>query len=211
MSINSANLFNKNWERYDDWFEKHKNAYFSELKALKKVIPEGFGLEVGVGSGRFAFPLEVKLGIDPSKNMLRGAKGRGIQVIQGAGEELPFKDGSFDFVLIVVTLCFVENPVNVLSEARRVLKRGGRLIVGEINKERWLGQIYEDRRKKSQFYIVATFYSSNEIIEMLDRVGIRYLESYQTLMSPSIPPEMLEEPERGLDKGGFVVIVGVKN
>jgi len=194
MSINSANLFNKNWERYDDWFEKHKNAYFSELKALKKVIPEGFGLEVGVGSGRFAFPLGVKMGIDPSKNMLRGAKGRGIQVIQGAGEELPFKDGSFDFVLIVVTLCFVENPVNVLSEARRVLKRGGRLIVGEINKESWLGQIYEDRRKKSQFYIVATFYSSNEIIEMFDRVGIRYLESYHTLMSQSTAHEMLEEP-----------------
>ena len=211
MSINSANLFNKNWERYDDWFEKHKNAYFSELKALKKVIPEGFGLEVGVGSGRFAFPLGVKMGIDPSKNMLRGAKGRGIQVIQGAGEELPFKDGSFDFVLIVVTLCFVENPVNVLSEARRVLKRGGRLIVGEINKESWLGQIYEDRRKKSQFYIVATFYSSNEIIEMFDRVGIRYLESYHTLMSQSTAPEMLEEPEKGLDKGGFVVIAGVKN
>ena len=211
MSINSANLFNKNWERYDDWFEKHKNAYFSELKALKKVIPEGFGLEVGVGSGRFAFPLGVKMGIDPSKNMLRGAKGRGIQVIQGAGEELPFKDGSFDFVLIVVTLCFVENPVNVLSEARRVLKRGGRLIVGEINKESWLGQIYEDRRKKSQFYIVATFYSSNEIIEMFDRVGIRYLESYHTLMSQSTAHEMWEEPEKGLDKGGFVVIAGVKN
>ena len=46
---------------------------------------------------------------------------------------------------------------------------------------------------------------------MFDRVGIRYLESYQTLMSLSISPEMLEEPEKGLDKGGFVVIVGVKN
>ena len=211
MSINSANLFDKNWERYDDWFEKHKNAYFSEFKALKKVIPEGFGLEVGVGSGRFAFPLGVNMGIDPSKNMLRKAKERGIQIIQGVGEELPFKDGSFDFVLIVVTLCFVENPVNVLSEARRVLKRGGRLIVGEINKESWLGQIYEDRRKKSEFYRVATFYSSNEIIEMFDRVGITYLESYHTLMSLSTAPEMLEEPEKGLDKGGFIVIAGVKN
>jgi len=30
-------------------------------------------------------------------------------------------------------------------------------------------------------------------------------------MPPSIAPEMLEEPEKGLDKGGFVVIVGVKN
>ncbi len=49
--------------------------------------------------------------------MLKLAKERGIQVIQGVGEELPFRDGTFDFVLIVVTFCFVENPVNILREA----------------------------------------------------------------------------------------------
>ena len=143
--------------------------------------------------------------------MLKLAIKRSIEVILGTGENLPFKDLTFDFVLVIVTVCFVENPVSVMKEAGRVLKRGGRLIVGEINKDSWLGQFYEDKRNKSEFYELATFYSSNEIIEMLDRVGIRYLESYQTLMSPSIPPEMLEEPEKGLDKGGFVVIAGVKN
>jgi len=112
---------------------------------------------------------------------------------------------------VIVTLCFVENPVSAMKEAGRVLKRGGRLIVGEINKDSWLGQFYEDKRNKSEFYELATFYSSNEIIEMLDRVGIRYLESYHTLMSQSTAHEMLEEPEKGLDKGGFVVIAGVKN
>jgi len=67
----SVRLFDRNWEKYENWFERHKNSYSSELKALKKAKPDGFGLEVGVGSGRFAFPLGVKLGIDPSKNMLR--------------------------------------------------------------------------------------------------------------------------------------------
>jgi len=211
MTKNSAKVFDRNWEDYEDWFERHKSIYSSELKALKKVIPEGLGLEIGVGSGRFAQPLGAKIGIDPSKNMLKLAIKRSIEVILGTGENLPFKDLTFDFVLVIVTVCFVENPVSVMKEAGRVLKRGGRLIVGEINKDSWLGQFYEDKRNKSEFYELATFYSSNEIIEMLDRVGIRYLESYQTLMSPSIPPEMLEEPEKGLDKGGFVVIAGVKN
>jgi ubiquinone/menaquinone biosynthesis C-methylase UbiE len=177
---------------------------------LKKVIPERFGLEVGVGSGRFAFPLGVKMGIDTSKNMLKVAKERGIQLIQGVGEELPFIDGTFDFVLIVVTLCFVENPVNVLSEARRVLKRGGRLLVGEINKGSQLGRLYEAKKEKNGFYKMATFYSGNEIIGMFDKVGIRYLESYQTLLQPLAIPEMLEEPVTGFDKGGFIAIVGVK-
>ncbi|NJD75721.1 MAG: class I SAM-dependent methyltransferase [Candidatus Methanoperedens sp.] len=208
MAINSVNLFDKNWERYDDWFEKNKNTYSSELKALKKVIPEGFGLEVGVGSGRFAQPLGAKIGIDPSRNMLKLAKKRGIKVILGEGENLPFKDFTFDFVLIVVTLCFVDNPENILNEASRVLKMEGRLIVGEINRESQLGQLYEAKREKSEFYKLAAFYSGNEIIEMFNKAGIRYVESYQTLTESL---EMEEEPKKGADRGGFVVIAGVKD
>ncbi len=208
MEIKSAEIFDRNWKKYDDWFEKHKNIYFTELKALKKVIPEGLGLEIGVGSGRFASPLRIKIGIDPSKNMLRLAKKRGIEVIQGIGENLMFKNNSFDFVLIVVTLCFVEDPKCMLSEAYRVLKRGGKLIVGEINKDSSWGKLYDAKRKKSEFYKLATFYSSNEIIEMLDGVGIRYSESYQTLLH--LTTEIEEEPEKGFDKGGFVVIAGMK-
>jgi len=101
MTKNSAKVFDRNWEDYDDWFDKHKNDYFSELKALKKVIPEGFGLEIGVGSGRFAQHLGAKIGIDPSRNMLKLAKKRSIQVILGTGENLPFKDITFDFVLFI--------------------------------------------------------------------------------------------------------------
>lgn len=210
MTNDSAKVFDRNWEDYEDWFERHKSIYSSELKALKKVISEGFGLEIGVGSGRFAQPLGAKIGIDPSRNILKPAKERGIYVILGVGENLPFKDNTFDFVLIVVTLCFVENPVNFLSEARRVLKSGGRLIVGEINKDSQLGRFYEAKKEKSGFYKIATFYSGDEIIGMFDSVGIRYLESYQTLMQPFAFPEMQEEPVKGYDGGGFIVIVGNK-
>lgn len=211
MAARTAKIFDKNWERYDAWFEKHKNIYSSELKALQKALPKGVGLEIGVGSGRFAQPLGVKIGIDPSINMLRLAKERGIQVTLGVGENLPFKDNTFDFVLIVVTLCFVEEPEKVLYEAVRVLKNGGRLIAGEINKDSPWGRFYEAKREKSEFYRAANFYSGNEIIEMFGKAGIRYLELYQTLLQSLTLPEMQEKPEKGLDKGGFVVIVGAKN
>ncbi len=74
MIKNSAKVFDRNWKKYDSWFEKHKDVYFSELKALKKVIPGGFGLEVGVGSGRFANPLDVKMGIDPPEKHAKTCK-----------------------------------------------------------------------------------------------------------------------------------------
>ncbi len=184
MAARTAKLFDENWERYDAWFEKHKNIYLSELKALKKALPVGAGLEIGAGSGRFAQPLGVKIGIDPSINMLRLAKKRGIEAILGVGEALPFKDCTFDFVLIVVALCFVEEPGYVLRESCRVLRSGGWLVVGEINKDSQWGKLYEANRKESVFYKAAYFYSGSEIIEMLGKAGLRYLESYQTLLQP---------------------------
>ena len=211
MAARTAKLFDENWERYDNWFETHKNIYSSELKALQKALPGGNGLEIGAGSGRFAQPLGVKVGTDPSINMLRLAKKRGVEAVQGVGEALPFKDCTFDFVLIVVTLCFVEEPEYVLREACRVLRSGGMLIVGEINKGSSWGRLYEAKRNKSNFYKIATFYSSNDIIEMFDKVEIGYLESYQTLLQPPGVFEIEEDPENGADRGGFVVIVGVKN
>ncbi len=45
----------------------------------------------------------------------------------------------------------------VMKEAGRVLKRGGRLIVGEINKDNHLGRFYEAKKEKSGFYKIATF------------------------------------------------------
>ena len=45
---------------------------------------------------------------------------------------------------------------------------------------------------------------------MFDEVGIRYLESFQTLLQPLAFPEMQEEPVKGYDSGGFIVIVGNK-
>jgi len=63
--MNRNNVFDTYTEEYEEWFERHKFAYLSEIEALKKVIPAGKGLEVGVGTGRFAKPLGIDTGIDP--------------------------------------------------------------------------------------------------------------------------------------------------
>ncbi len=90
--MNRNNVFDTYTEEYEEWFNKNKFAYLSEIEALKKVIPAGKGLEVGVGTGRFAEPLGIDIGVDPSENMLKIAKLRGIKTFQGYGENLPFKD-----------------------------------------------------------------------------------------------------------------------
>ena len=58
--------FETHHERYEAWFEKHEAAYISELLALRPFVPwQGRGIEIGVGSGRFAAPLGVQVGLDP--------------------------------------------------------------------------------------------------------------------------------------------------
>jgi SAM-dependent methyltransferase len=126
---------------YEDWFEKNRFAYDSELLAVKTRLPErGKGVEIGVGSGRFAVPLGIEIGIEPAVAMRAMARDRGIEVVGGAAEALPFREGVFDFALMVTTICFVDNAESALREACRVLKPNGSLVIGFVDKESLVGR-----------------------------------------------------------------------
>ena len=110
-------------QKYDEWFDKNISIYELELQAVKELLPESENsIEIGVGSGRFAAPLGIKLGIDPSKKMGKLAEKRGIKFIEGVAESLPFPDSHFDFILMVTTICFLDNISKAFKEAYRVLK-----------------------------------------------------------------------------------------
>lgn len=199
--------FDRYYKKYDSWYDRNEFAYLSELKAVRNVLPgKGKFLEIGVGTGRFAAPLKIGYGIDPSEKMLRLAAKRGIRVRSGYGEKLPFESSSFDCVVIVITLCFVKDPLPVLREARRVLKMNGKIAIGIIDKNSFLGKFY--RRKKSVFYRRAHFWGIKEISAMLRDAGFKNLSYSQTLFSLPENISSIERPLRGFGKGGFVVITG---
>ncbi|RUM29385.1 MAG: class I SAM-dependent methyltransferase [Aquifex sp.] len=183
------NPFDTYFKKYDEWYEKPfgKSAYELEVKCLKSVIKNsGKALEVGVGTGRFAKALGVEFGIDTSFNMLKVAKERGIKVALAKGENMPFASEQFDSVFLVVTLCFVDNPKEVLKEAHRVLKEGGNLYLGLILKESKWAKFYEDKAKKGHpLYKHAKFYSFFELKEM-----VKGLFSFEDMRST-----LLEEPQ----------------
>lgn len=163
-------LFDPFYKRYDEWYEKPfgKSAYLLEVECLKKTLDTfGRSLEVGVGTGRFATALGIEYGTDPSFNMLRIAKERGIKVIQGKGESLPFRGESFDSVFLIVTLCFVDKPEEVLKESHRVLKREGVLYLGLILKESKWARFYKKKAEEGHpLYSHARFYSFFELKDM---------------------------------------------
>lgn len=194
--------------RYDSWFERHEAAYYSELLAVRALLPwEGRGLEVGVGTGRFAAPLGVQWGIDPSPAMLDYAARRGITVRPGTAEKLPFEDESFDTVLAVTTICFVDDLPKTFAEAHRVLRPGGRLVIGFIDRASKLGEEYLHARLEQVFYREATFRSGPEVDALLTETGFENSVWVQTL-SQRLEDIVEIEPIRAGHGHALFVVVG---
>lgn len=197
--------------RYDAWFDVHRYVYESELRAVRMLLPErGGGLEIGVGSGRFAEPLNVRFGIEPSSKMIEMARARGIEVIGGVAERLPLRNASLDFALMVTTICFLDDVNIALQEAYRVLRPPGSLIIGFVARESLVGQIYQKHKEENVFYRHAKFWSVGEIIASMETAGFHIHQFKQTIF---VPVQEIHKPEPvkdGHGEGSFVVISGVK-
>jgi len=199
--------FEAHHERYDSWFQRHDTAYYSELLAVRALLPwEGRGLEVGVGTGRFAAPLGVQWGIDPSPVMRSYAARRGISVRAGSAEGLPFEEGSFDTVLAVTTICFVDDAPQMFAEARRVLRPGGQLVIGFIDRASELGQRYLREQRDNVFYREATFHSAPEVHALLADTGFEHPVWVQTLSQPLDEIVEIEPTRDGHGRCLFVVV-----
>jgi SAM-dependent methyltransferase len=204
-----VNAFDKNVDRYEQWFVDNPLAYVSELRALRELLPtSGSGIEIGVGTGRFAAPLEIKKGIEPSRSMAEVARKRGIEVVHGVAEHLPFMDGEFDYALMVTTVCFLDDRDMAFQEVRRVLRPGGSFVIGFVDRESPLGMEYQDRKDKSAFYQDATLYSVDEVGSSLRKNGFGGLAFRQTLFRPLTEMEEAEPVKEGHGEGSFVVVRG---
>jgi SAM-dependent methyltransferase len=201
-------VFEQHVQEYDAWFDAHAAVYQAELTALRRFLPTtGLSLEVGVGTGRFAQPLGITFGIDPSRHMLQFARERGLRVCQAVGERLPFRDEQFDFVLLVTVICFVDDVPTLLRELNRVLRQGGHLVIGFINRNSELGRLYESRKETSAFYRDARFYSVEEVAEWVQEAGFRSLRFCETLLrdSEELNARSLEVRD-GYGNAAFVVL-----
>lgn len=222
MQENTINPYEQHPEEYDQWFNRYPAIYLAELAALKKAIPQqGKGLEIGVGSGRFAEPLAIKNGLEPSREMAKIAEKRGIGVKTGYGEELPWQDEAFDFVLMVTVVCFFADTEKAFEEAYRVTRKGGKLIIGMLDYGSEIGQKYL-QGSKSKFYQDAQFQKTEDIKSLLAKTGFSNFTFRQTFTHEETfrdyfeNPENydsdkpLEEPKEGYGKGAFVVISAEK-
>ena len=104
-------------------------------------------------------------------------------------EELPFDDSHFGFVLMVTTVCFVDDISKALLE---------------------VGQTYLARRNKNVFYKDATFFSVDGLVEVMDESRFVDLTFKQAIFK-TLPETTRDEPVKsGHGEGSLVVICGRK-
>ena len=196
-------------KEYEAWFVENKILFQSELLALKKLVPTSKkGIEIGIGSGIFAEQLGIRYGVDPSEKMLGYARNRGLQVQTGVAENLPYDDASFDFAVFITTICFVDDPERSLQEAYRVLKNKGEIIIAILDRETPYGSTLEKAKEKNVFYKNARFFSTPEIVNLLEKYSFKISRILQTL--ENLASTVVEYPSEGFGMGSFVVVKGVK-
>ena len=133
--------------RFAAWYERcagssSESRFMEPLR--KEIIDQASGLvlEIGAGTGlNFAFyqpeHIERVEAIEPDEAMLRYARERlstarvPIELTQVPVETLPFADETFDSVVTTLVFCSVADPLRGLHEIKRVLKRGGLLLMVE--------------------------------------------------------------------------------
>jgi len=150
----------------------HEWARRAILDALA-LGPDDRLLEVGCGGGlllRDALATgAAATGIDHSGEMVALARERapGANVVVGQAERLPFADGTFTAVAMSVVFFFLDDPVGVFQECRRVLGCAGRIAVYTTGPElRGTPAAPEPLASRGHFYADA------ELAQLADRAGL---------------------------------------
>ncbi len=157
----AAEYFRENARRWD----RIRQLYVGEA-AVETAIVESLGdgplgtfVDLGTGTGRvlqlLASRIERGIGIDESHEMLDVARARldelglsNCQVRQGDLYAVPLPDASADVVTVHHVLHFLDDPRAALTEAARLLRPGGRLLVIDFapHQLRFLRDDYAHRR-----------------------------------------------------------------
>jgi len=153
------NISITNVEHYEKWFKTNDKLLESELEAIKQLYPpESNGIEIGVGTGIFASQLGIKVGVEPSDEMAKAARKKGIQVIKGRGENLPIASKTYQLALMVTADCFLDEIAKSFLEVYRILVNHGLFIIAFLDRNTPLGLLYEKNKQTSTSYKNASFH-----------------------------------------------------
>lgn len=126
-------------------------------------------LDVGCGIGDMLAFRHDSVGVDVNDRTVAFCKSRGLDARVMAPDHLPFENATFDSVLMDNVLEHIEAPDPVLQESRRVLRAGGRLLVGVPGVRGWDSD--PDHKVR---------YDALTLVAVGERNGFRHVETFHT-------------------------------
>ena len=210
------NAFNKVADVYDDWYRhpQGRQIFNAERDAVDSMIPpEGVGIEIGSGTGAFTESLEdhrrVIVGLDPSVEMLSRAVEKNTHNVLGYGDHAPFRP-IFDFSYMITVIEFLDNPVETLTEIKKICKDDASFTLLFINDRSPWGTFYREIGSKGDpVFKHARLYELDEITKLFLNAGYKIISSKGTLSSEPMTPNVDRELVSPNDNAGVIVVKAV--
>ena len=207
---------------YDAWYVTPRGRWIGETEyalASRLLAPQAGDslLDVGCGTGWFtrraAADDLVATGLDSNPAWLDYARAHSspaLNWVKGDARDLPFADASFDHVLSIAALCFVDDERQAVAEIVRVARR--RFAIGWLNRSSLL---YREKGKEggSGAYQGARWHTVREVRTLFSGLPVRNLIVRSAIFLPSGTSwaRLLEQGvPAGLPWGGLLVLQGDK-
>lgn len=205
---------------YDAWYDTPRGRWIgtTEFQLFVRLLRPQAGetlLDVGCGTGwftrRFANRGLAVTGMDANRDALIFARHQGptgISWLAGDARSLPFGDRSFDRVVSVAALCFVDDERHAVAEIIRVTRR--RFAIGWLNRTSLLHRL-KGRNVGTGAYQGARWHDRHELLDFFTAQPVRRLAVHSTIFLPSgsatarVSEHVL--PHR-LPYGGLMIVSG---
>jgi SAM-dependent methyltransferase len=194
------------WARapgHDSYWRFHRDLFLELVPP-----PRGRTLDLGCGEGRLGRDLAALghdvVGVDASPTMVTAARevSSGIEYHLGDAAALPFSDGSFDLVVLFMSLQDIDDLEGAVQESARVLVAGGRLCVAIVHPMNSAGT-FAGSEASSPFVIEGSYLDRFRYADELARDGFevrlesehRPLDAYtEAIADAGLLIERLREP-----------------
>ena len=218
--VEKGRLFDEWPEKYDRWFTTSIGGLVKKYEAelLLDLLRPSQGeiiLDAGCGTGVFTLDFlscgAKVIGLDISLPMLRRSRekagGYSLQSVLGDMLNLPFSEDSFDKVISVTALEFIEDGAAAVRELFRVVQKGGCIVVATLNSlSPWAARRKAEAKQKESIFEKVVFRSPDELRSLAPVDGvIRTAIHFQKGDDPDVAATVEREGRRtGLNTGAFI-------
>jgi ubiquinone/menaquinone biosynthesis C-methylase UbiE len=222
MNREKGQLFDEWLEVYDRWFTTPIGSLVKKYEAqlmLDLLKPKQGEIILDAGCGTGVFTLDILsmgsrvVGLDIAFPMLIQAgkklKGYPFRMVLGDMLNLPFPGSSFDKVVSVTALEFVEDAKGAIGELFRITKRGGCIVVATLNSlSPWASCRKVEAKERHTIFEKAIFRSPHELLSLASVEGVaKTAIHFQRGDHPERAVGIEREGQRkNLNTGAFVAV-----